>query len=69
MHSNKKDDEHQNEYFLIVVLFPGSMMGLVYAGNLLLIYLFRELTALAYWRFIGFFRSKESVERADKAFN
>jgi proton-translocating NADH-quinone oxidoreductase chain N len=63
-----KDYEHQNEYFLIVVLFLGSMMGLVYAGNLLLIYLFWELTALACWRLIGFFRSKESVERADKAF-
>jgi len=60
--------EHQNEYYLMVVLFLGSMMGLVFAGNLILLYVFWELTAIASWRLIGFFREKLHVIRADKAF-
>lgn len=60
--------ECQDEYYFMVVLFLGSMMGLVYSGNLLLIYLFWEITAIACWRLIGFFREKSFVFRADKAF-
>ena len=60
--------ENQNEYFFLVVLFLGSMMGIVYSANLILIYLFWEITAVACWRLIGFFRDKTCVERADKAF-
>ena len=60
--------ENQNEYYFLVVLFLGSMMGLVFAGNLILLYVFWELTAIASWRLIGFFREREHVVRADKAF-
>ncbi len=60
--------DHSNEYYLMVVLFLGSMMGLVYSGNLILLFLFWELTALASWRLIGFFRKPLDVERANKAF-
>lgn len=60
--------KHQNEYYLMVVLFLGSMMGLVFSGNLILLYVFWELTALTSWRLIGFFRNKEVVWRANKAF-
>ena len=60
--------DHQNEYYLMVVLFLGAMMGLVFAGNLILLYLFWEITAIASWRLIGFFRQKQHVVRADKAF-
>lgn len=60
--------EHQNEYYLMVVLFLGSMMGLVFSGNLILLYTFWELTALASWRLIGFFRKESDVLRANKAF-
>jgi len=60
--------ENQNEYYLMVVLFLGAMMGLVFSGNLILLYLFWEITAVASWRLIGFFREKEHVVRADKAF-
>jgi proton-translocating NADH-quinone oxidoreductase chain N len=62
------DYEHRNEYYLMVVLFLGSMMGLVYSRNLLAMYLFWEITALACWRLIGFFREKDYVRKADKAF-
>ncbi len=60
--------ENQNEYYVIVVLFLGSMMGIVYSANLILIYLFWEITAFACWRLIGFFREKTCIVRADKAF-
>lgn len=60
--------KERNEYYLMVVLFLGSMMGLVFARNLIFLYLFWEITAIACWRLIGFFRDKTAVIRADKAF-
>jgi NADH:ubiquinone oxidoreductase subunit 5 (subunit L)/multisubunit Na+/H+ antiporter MnhA subunit len=60
--------DHSNEYYTLVVLFLGSMMGLVYSGNLLLLFVFWELTALASWRLIGYFRKPLDVVRANKAF-
>jgi NADH:ubiquinone oxidoreductase subunit 5 (subunit L)/multisubunit Na+/H+ antiporter MnhA subunit len=52
----------------MVVLFIGSMMGLVFSANLIFMYLFWEITALTSWRLIGFFREKSYVMKADKAF-
>ena len=60
--------EHRDEYYLMVVLFLGSMMGLIFARNLIVLYLFWEITTIACWRLIGFFREKDHVLRADKAF-
>ena len=60
--------ENQNEYYLMVVLFLGSMMGLTYSGNLIFLFLFWEITAIACWRLIGFYREKHDVIKADKAF-
>jgi proton-translocating NADH-quinone oxidoreductase chain M len=60
--------KNQNEYYLMVVLFIGSMMGIVYSSNLIFIYLFWEITAICCWRLIGFFREKEYIIKADKAF-
>ena len=60
--------ENQNEYYSMVVLFLGAMMGLVFSGNLILLYLFWEITAITSWRLIGFFREKKHVLYADKAF-
>jgi NADH:ubiquinone oxidoreductase subunit 5 (subunit L)/multisubunit Na+/H+ antiporter MnhA subunit len=61
-------EENQNEYYLMVVLFIGSMMGLVFSGNLIFIYLFWEIIAICCWRLIGFYRLKDHVRKADKAF-
>jgi len=60
--------ENRNEYYFVVVLFLGAMMGLVFSQNLIGMYLFWEITAFACWRLIGFFREREFVRRADKAF-
>ncbi len=60
--------EHRDEYYLMVVLFLGAMMGLVYSGNLILLYVFFEITSITSWRLIGYFREKQHVLKADKAF-
>ncbi|OJU09141.1 MAG: hypothetical protein BGN88_08265 [Clostridiales bacterium 43-6] len=60
--------ENQNEYYMMVVLFIGAMMGIVFSTNLVFIYLFWEISAICCWRLIGFFRKKEYIVRADKAF-
>ncbi|HOW85973.1 MAG TPA: NADH-quinone oxidoreductase subunit L [Candidatus Aminicenantes bacterium] len=63
-----RHEENQNEYYLMVLLFIGSMMGLVFSGNLIFIYLFWEIIAIACWRLIGFYREPAHVRKADKAF-
>jgi NADH:ubiquinone oxidoreductase subunit 5 (subunit L)/multisubunit Na+/H+ antiporter MnhA subunit len=60
--------EHQNEYFFMVVLFAGSMSGLIFSSNLIFMYMFWEITAFASWRLIGYFRKQKDVINADKAF-
>lgn len=60
--------QNRNEYYFMVVLFLGAMMGLIFSRNLIFLYLFWEITAIACWRLIGFYREKTCVIRADKAF-
>lgn len=59
---------HEPEYYFIVTLFVGAMMGLVFSRNLVFLYLFWEISALACWRLIGYFRDPEYIWKADKAF-
>ena len=58
--------ENQTEYYTMVVLFLGSMMGLVFSANLLWMYIFWEMTGFASWRLVGFFRSDRDVAKANK---
>jgi len=60
--------ENQNEYYSMVVLFLGAMMGITFSANLIFLYIFWEITAITSWRLIGFFRGKADILRADKAF-
>ncbi len=62
-----RDYEHLGEYYFLVVLFLGAMMGLVLSANLLLIYIFWETTAICSWRLIGFFRDPAHLRSADTA--
>jgi NADH:ubiquinone oxidoreductase subunit 5 (subunit L)/multisubunit Na+/H+ antiporter MnhA subunit len=61
-------EENQSEYYFIVLLFIGAMMGLVFSAHLVFMYLFWEIAAIACWRLIGFYRVREYVLKADKAF-
>ena len=63
-----KEYDNQNEYYMMVVLFIGAMMGLVYTTNLVFIYLFWEISSLCCWRLIGFYREEITIVRANKAF-
>ncbi|MDP4109417.1 MAG: NADH-quinone oxidoreductase subunit L [Bacillota bacterium] len=60
--------DNQNEYYLCVVLFIGAMMGITLSSDLIFLYVFWEISAICCWRLIGFFREKEYVRRANKAF-
>ncbi|MCL2889045.1 MAG: NADH-quinone oxidoreductase subunit L [Eggerthellaceae bacterium] len=60
--------KHTSEYYLMVSLFLGAMMGLVYSTNLIVIYVFWEISAISCWRLIGFYRDPDNILRADKAF-
>jgi len=63
-----KDYKNLGEYYFLVVLFIGSMMGLVFSANLLLMYIFWEIAAICSWRLIGFYRKPQHIKNADKAF-
>jgi len=60
--------ENRSEYYTMVVLFLGAMMGLVFSRNLIYLFVFWEITAFTCWRLIGFFREPRMILRADKAF-
>jgi len=65
---NLKEYENQNEYYMMVCLFIGAMMGLVFSTNLIFIYIFWEISAICCWRLIGFYREEVTVHYANKAF-
>jgi len=52
----------------MVVLFFGAMMGLIFSSNLVMLFVFWEITGITSWRLIGFFRGEKDVIKADKAF-
>lgn len=60
--------DNETEYYTMVLLFIGSMMGIVFSANLIFLYLFWEIAAICSWRLIGYYRKPEFVKRADKAF-
>ncbi len=59
---------NQNEYYMMVSLFIGAMMGLVYSTNLIALYTFWELSTLCCWRLIGFYREEITITKANKTF-
>ena len=63
-----KKSRNKNEYYLMVTLFLGAMMGLVYSTNIIFMYIFWEVSAICCWRLIGFYREPDNILRADKAF-
>jgi NADH:ubiquinone oxidoreductase subunit 5 (chain L)/Multisubunit Na+/H+ antiporter, MnhA subunit len=63
-----KEYQSQNEYYLMICLFVGAMMGLVYSTNLVFIYTFWEISSLCCYRLIGFYREDITIRRANKTF-
>lgn len=63
-------EEHcnQNEYYMLVVLFVGTIMGLIYSSDLILIYMFWLLSSVCCWRLISFSDSSKAAYYSSKAF-
>ncbi|GAB3248162.1 NADH-quinone oxidoreductase subunit L [Larkinella harenae] len=63
------DERDRYRYFGFLSLFIGSMLGIVLAGNLIMMYAFWELVGLSSYLLIGFwFRKPEAAAAAKKAF-
>lgn len=59
-------DEHYNRYFAFLSLFTGSMLGLVLADNLLIIFIFWELVGFSSYLLIGFWFYRPAAAQASK---
>jgi len=60
--------DHKLEFFFFMSLFMAAMMGLIFSANILLMYVFWEITAFCSWRLIGFYRKESDLWFADKSF-
>ncbi|WP_353722301.1 proton-conducting transporter membrane subunit [Dyadobacter sp. 676] len=54
------DDRNVNRYFAFIQLFLFSMLGIVLAGSLLVMYIFWELVGLSSYLLIGFWYTKKA---------
>ncbi len=50
---------HHGRFYAYLLLFMGSMLGTVFSGNLLLLFIFWELTGISSFLLIGFLHDKE----------
>lgn len=63
------DEVKLSRYFSYLQLFVGAMLGIVLAGNLLVLYAFWELVGLASYLLIGFYAERPAASQAaQKAF-
>lgn len=61
-----RPEDDRARFFVLLMFFLGSMVGLVLAQDLLLLFVFWDLTAVASWLLIGYDREKR--EARDAAF-
>ncbi|HDQ98796.1 MAG TPA: hypothetical protein ENN51_00715 [candidate division WOR-3 bacterium] len=61
-----KGYDYQDDYFGFLLMMLGAMVGLCFARNMLMIYLFWELAGIATWRLVAFYRSDREVAAARK---
>jgi NADH:ubiquinone oxidoreductase subunit 5 (subunit L)/multisubunit Na+/H+ antiporter MnhA subunit len=54
-----KKTVYQNRFYAYLMLFMGAMLGTVFSNNLLLLFIFWELTGIASFFLIGFTHQKE----------
>lgn len=60
------DEPKLARYFAYLQLFVGAMLGIVLAGNLLIMYAFWELVGLASYLLIGFYAERPAASQAAK---
>jgi NADH-quinone oxidoreductase subunit L len=61
-----RDEPKLRRYFGYLQLFVGAMLGIVLAGNLLVLYAFWELVGLASYLLIGFYAERPAAASAAK---
>ena len=59
-----KGHVHQGRFFAFMLMFMGSMLGLVLSNNLVSLFVFWELTAITSFLLIGFDHVREASRRA-----
>ena len=62
-HSYLERDEDTGRFFVSLMLFQGAMLGIVMAGNVLLVLVFWETTSLASFLLIGFWQHKAEARQ------
>lgn len=55
---------HQGRFFSFILMFMGSMLGLVLADNIFTLFVFWELTSITSFLLIGFDHSRQAARRA-----
>ena len=56
------------EFYALMALALGSVLGVVFSANLLWIYVFWEIATICTWRLVGFWRGEDQIRAANKAF-
>ena len=59
-----KGHEHHGRFFSFLLMFMGSMLGLVLADNVITLFIFWELTSITSFLLIGFDHRREASRRA-----
>jgi multicomponent K+:H+ antiporter subunit A len=62
-HAYLYTDEDTGRFFASLMLFQGAMLGIVIAGNVLLLLVFWEMTSLASFLLIGFWQHKAEARQ------
>lgn len=59
-----KGHHHQGRFFAFMLMFMGSMLGLVLADNMIVLFIFWELTSITSFLLIGFDHTRQASRRA-----
>jgi len=59
-----KGHEHLGRFYSYILMFMGSMLGLVLADNIISLFVFWELTSITSFLLIGFDHSRQAARRA-----
>ena len=63
-----KEKGHRLEYYFMLLLIVGSGVGVALSYNLLLIFIFWEISTFAIWRATGFYRKDTDLSAANLTF-
>ncbi|MCS7063919.1 MAG: DUF4040 domain-containing protein [Methylacidiphilales bacterium] len=59
-----KNHHHEDRFYAFILLFMGSMLGVVCADNLYLLFIFWEMTSLSSYLLIGFNHERKEARQA-----